>query len=305
MSGTGAETGAAVLVAGISALDVILALPELPGAAAKYRADQGALAPGGCAANAAIAVARLGGRAWLASRLGDDLVGDLVVKALAEEGVETALVHRQPGARSSFSSVLVDAAGERQIVNFRGTGLDACAGWSGHVPAVRAVLADTRWTEGAAEALRLAQARGIAGVLDAEPPIAPELLDLASHVAFSRAGLAALSARSDPAEALAEAMAGRAAWACVTDGAAGVYVLSGGEVEHLPAFAVEARDTLGAGDVWHGAFVLRLAEGAGEREAVRFANAAAALKCTRFGGGLGAPGRSETEEFLRERGQWN
>jgi sulfofructose kinase len=59
-----------------------------------------------------------------------------------------------------------------------------------------------------------------------------------------------------------------------------------------------AVDTLGAGDVWHGAFALALAEGRPERQAVRFASAAAALKCTRFGGRNGAPRRAEVDAFL-------
>jgi len=69
-----------------------------------------------------------------------------------------------------------------------------------------------------------------------------------------------------------------------------------------PAFAVRAVDTLGAGDVFHGAFALAIGEGMPERRAVRFANAAAALKCTRFGGGRGgAPSRAEVERFLGEQ----
>ena len=75
-----------------------------------------------------------------------------------------------------------------------------------------------------------------------------------------------------------------------------------GTIAHLPAFAVEAVDTLGAGDVWHGAFALGLAEGQGERAAIRFASAAAAIKCTRFGGRAGAPQRTEIEAFLAARG---
>ena len=62
-----------------------------------------------------------------------------------------------------------------------------------------------------------------------------------------------------------------------------------------------AVDTLGAGDVWHGAFALRLAEGADELTAIRFASAAAALKCTRPGGRMGAPSRAEVAAFLKER----
>ena len=66
----------------------------------------------------------------------------------------------------------------------------------------------------------------------------------------------------------------------------------------MPAFAVAAVDTLGAGDTFHGAFTLLLAEGKSEREAMRFAAAAAALKCTRYGGILSGPSRAEVEAFL-------
>jgi sulfofructose kinase len=69
-------------------------------------------------------------------------------------------------------------------------------------------------------------------------------------------------------------------------------------VNNIPAYPVTAVDTLGAGDVWHGAFALRLGEGADECDAMVFANAAAALKCTRFGGRSGAPGREETESLI-------
>ena len=66
----------------------------------------------------------------------------------------------------------------------------------------------------------------------------------------------------------------------------------------MPAPAVTAVDTLGAGDVWHGAFTLALAEGMAVAAAARFANAAAAIKCTRFGGRGGAPRRDEVEALL-------
>jgi sulfofructose kinase len=69
----------------------------------------------------------------------------------------------------------------------------------------------------------------------------------------------------------------------------------------MPAFAVEAVDTLGAGDTFHGAFALALAEGRDIQAAMRFAAAAAAIKCTRFGGIEGAPLRGEVEAFLAGR----
>jgi sugar/nucleoside kinase (ribokinase family) len=69
----------------------------------------------------------------------------------------------------------------------------------------------------------------------------------------------------------------------------------------LAAFPITAVDTLGAGDTFHGAFSLALVEGSDTNQAMRFAAAAAALKCTRFGGISGTPTRSEVDAFLAHR----
>jgi sulfofructose kinase len=87
----------------------------------------------------------------------------------------------------------------------------------------------------------------------------------------------------------------------VTNGPEGVYWLDGDAVRHMPAFKVDAVDTLGAGDTFHGAFTLRLAETGDAIESLRFASAVAAIKCTRFGGTSGAPTRDEVDAFLKER----
>ena len=86
-------------------------------------------------------------------------------------------------------------------------------------------------------------------------------------------------------------------WIAVTDGPNGVYWLCGDQVCHAPAFPVDAVDTLGAGDAFHGAFALALAEGADEPTAVVFASATAALKCTRPGGRDGFPTRGQVAAF--------
>ena len=120
-------------------------------------------------------------------------------------------------------------------------------------------------------------------------------------MAFSRAGLATFTGIGDKETALADADRRLDAWVCVTDGAEGVSYVSGGGVKTVPAFPVRAVDTLGAGDVWHGAFTLHLAEGAGEAAAMRFANAAAALKCAGLGGGRACPDRAAVEQLLEDR----
>ena len=97
------------------------------------------------------------------------------------------------------------------------------------------------------------------------------------------------------------------AFLAVTNGADPVLWRDHDEVvRELPVFRIAAVDTLAAGDVFHGAFTLRLAEGRNAREALRFAAAAAALKCTRHGGGLTAPQRLDVEGLLytgRETGR--
>ncbi|SNS26062.1 PfkB family carbohydrate kinase [Tropicimonas sediminicola] len=291
-----------VLVLGMAVVDFVLSMERFPTAAAKYRADSAEIVGGGVAANAAVAIARLGGQATLATRVGDDPLADLVLGELAGEGVCIDHVHRAAGGRSSFSSIYIDAAGERQIMNFRGSGLTETTDWIAAAPRAQAVLVDTRWTAGAAAALASARAWRVPGIVDGEAPIDLALLEAASHVALSRPGLASLEPGEDAATALARLAARIPGWACVTDGENGVWWTEGAEIRHLPAFRVAVKDTLGAGDVWHGAFALALAEGQGEPEAIRFASAAAALKCMTFGGRSGSPDRAAVMTFLKETG---
>lgn len=290
-----------VLCVGAAVVDFVFQLPDLPDRAEKYGTESAAIVGGGCAANAAVAVSRLGGQAILGARLGDDAIGGMVLAGVAAEGVDCTNVTRTPGARSSYSSVYIDQRGERQIVNFRGQGLKLDTSWFAGLKGLGAVLTDTRRVAAAADALALARSRGIPGVLDGEAPVDPGLVSLASHAAFSMQGLRDLAPGLGPEEALQKISAEHGCWACVTDGGNGVWFTGSGGTGHLPAFPVAAVDTLGAGDVWHGAFALALAEGQDEVRAIRFASAAAALKCMKPGGREGAPSRNDTETFLKEQ----
>ena len=291
---------ARVLVIGVAVVDFVFQMDTLPSEARKYRATEADIVGGGCAANAAVAVARLGGDALLGTRLGADPLGELILSDLREEGVDTRLVQQTSGARSSFSSVYVDAMGERQIMNYRGADLSTETGWIENAPNIDAVLADTRWTAGAISALNLARQRGVPGIVDAEAPMDNSVLSAASHVAFSRDGLMSFAPNTDLQSALRIAAGKLDAWVCVTDGENGVLFAGHECIEHVPAFSVDVKDTLGAGDIWHGAFALALSEGRDAPYAIRFANAAAAIKCTRFGGRNGTPTRAELDRFLQE-----
>ena len=294
-----------VFCLGISTLDYVYSVEALPTRGEKYRSKGLAVVGGGCAGNASVAIARLGGRCWLATRLADDLTGDQIVADLAGEGVETGFARRVPGLRSPVSAILVDAQGERMIISYSDPQMPEEADWlPPQLPAgAGAVLADTRWGEGALAALQMARAAGVPGVLDGDrKPPHPDLVGTASHVAFSAQALAELSGEADPRVGLARLAQGVATWLAVTLGKDGVLFVEDAAIVHVPAFPVETVDTLGAGDVWHGAFTLALAEGQGARAAIRFASAAAAIKCTRFGGRSGAPQRDEVMDFLAAAG---
>jgi len=293
-----------VLCVGIAVLDFVYAVDVMPVHPQKYRARDLAVVGGGIAANAAVAIARLGGRAALATRLGRDATGEAIVADLEREGVDCALARRYDGRRPPTSPLFVDAQGERLVLSYSAPDLPLDPSWlPTRLPGgVKAVLGDTRWQEGAAHLFRLARQAGVPAVLDGDRlPTVPEALEFATHVAFSEQGLAEVTGIADPVAGL-EALASRSgAWLAVTAGERGVYFLEERAVAHQPAFPIEAVDTLGAGDVWHGAFALCLAEGMKERQAVRFASAVAALKCTRFGGRAGVPGRAEVQAFLQGR----
>jgi sulfofructose kinase len=296
---------ARVICIGTAVIDTVFAVDRLPLAPGKNPSSSVKQVCGGQGANAAATVSALGGEGVLWSRVGCDLAGDQILRELAAWQVATAAVERVPGARTVIATVLVDPAGERQIVYHldarlvegAAVPLDAIAG-------AGALMADTWWPAAALAALAEARDRGIPSVLDVELasyPIEMRLLELASHVVFAREGLAAVAGTDDVADGLRRAQDKTAAWLAVTCGGEGVYWLEGREVRHLPAFEVEVVDTLAAGDVFHGALALALAEQRPVEAALRFATAAAAIKCTRFGGRDGIPTRAEVEGLLERR----
>jgi len=293
-----------IVTAGVAVVDFVFFLDEMPRLAEKYRANGAEITGGGGGANAAAAIARLGGHAMLASRLGSDQVAEMIAAGLEADGVDCKMLRRFAGRRSSFSSVFIDKTGERQIVNFRDPELPMDAGWlKAALPdQFDAALADTRWPDGAEVLMRIARERGLPGVLDGEAPIreAEAALHQASHVAFSAQGLRDWAEHDDLDKALADVAAETGSFVCVTDGARGVVWRQGEASGFEPAFAITPVDTLGAGDVWHGAFALRLGEGASPTEAIRFASAVAAIKCTRTNGRAGYPTRAEAETFMKE-----
>jgi sulfofructose kinase len=300
---------AKVICIGHSALDRVFTVDAWPQASAKVRAMSLVEVGGGMAANAAVAVARLGGEAHFWGPVGDDSVADVMRAQLQAAGVDVRGLRRFAGLYSSTSAILIDARGERLIVSYRGTALEAPADWLqlDQIGSAGALLADVRWPQGSIAALHAARRAGIPSVIDAdtaEPATLQSLAGEADYAVFSEPGLACFAGTGDIEGGLRRALALGARLAAVTQGERGVFwVEAAGQPEglrHLPAFAVPVVDTLAAGDVFHGAFALELARGKAPADGLRFAAAAAAIKCTRPGGRSGSPSRDEVEKFLRE-----
>lgn len=299
----------AILCAGITVLDEVFQVEEFPRPDFKTPVHGFFAVSGGCAANAAVAVARLGGRAALAGPLGgpagEDANGDRVLAALAREQVDCGGCCRIDGIATPVSVIFVDARGERMIATHRDRRLDEArpSDPAGLVAAAEAVLADNRFPEFVRPICAAARARGIAVVLDADGPlpIDDELFRIATHVVFSSEGLRGTTGLDDLAAALTRMAAASRAFLAVTRGAQDILWRGQGALRTSPVFAVDAIDTLAAGDVFHGAFALALAERKDEIAAMRFAAAAAALKCTRLGGSAAAPQRAEVEALLAEQ----
>jgi sulfofructose kinase len=279
-------------------MDAIYQVAAIPAVPTKILATGFTECGGGMAANASVAVARLGGAAHYWGRVGMDPLGERIVAELAREGVDIGTVRRVPGCASPSAAILVAADGERLVCAYNDPALDHDASWLpvDQIPSFAAVMADVRWPAGAAVVLDAARAAGIPAVFDGDVGPRDSLLDLAAratHVAFSEAGLALAAGTGAPGDALARVAVTIPGMVGVTLGQDGFLWRDGKEERRMPAPKIDAVDTLAAGDVWHGAFTLALGEHLEIADAARFANVAAAIKCTRAGGRLGAPTRAE------------
>jgi sugar/nucleoside kinase (ribokinase family) len=296
-----------VVCAGLAVIDYVFAI-ERPTWGSKQRATAFSAVVGGCAANGTVTVARLGARSRLAAPLGGpegaDAVGDQILGWLAREHVDCAGVVRMPGVTSPLSSILIDRAGERSIVTYRDPHFlpSPPAAPDAVIADAAALLVDDHLPEFVLPIAAAARQRGIPVVVDLEKsnPGTEQLRKVCSHLVFSAEGARA-TAGTDRLELAIRRIAKQTqAFVAVTNGNEDMLFVEDGEPQSMPAFRVKAVDTLAAGDVFHAAFALALAEKRGVRDALRFASAVAALKCTRFGGIAGAPARAEVEEFLKE-----
>jgi sulfofructose kinase len=310
MSSAEQAPGPRVLCAGIIVLDEVFRVAEFPKPDGKVQADGYFVVNGGCAANAAVAIARLGGRAALAGPMGgpagQDDNGDRVLAALAREQIDCTACQRVPGYATALSAIFIDARGDRTIVTYRDERIAAVkpADPDALVGTADILLADNRYPAFVEPICLAARRRGVPVVVDGDRPTseADPMFAMATHLIFSSECLRETTGVADLAEGLLRIAKRTDAFLAVSNGPDAIVFLQGGKPQRLPVFKIDAVDTLAAGDAFHGGFVLALANGKNEIEAMRFGSAVAAIKCSRMGGGAGMPTRDEVEGFLTKLG---
>lgn len=289
-----------VLCVGYACVDINFSARHHPGPDEKIRAADMHTCGGGPAANAAVAIARLGGKAGFAGYLGHDAFGDAHLRELTEEGVAIEAIIRGKSP-TPVACVTIKPDGRRSIIDYSPSGTavkdDAIILSKqtakvllidGHQPLLSARLVDQ------------ARALGIPSLLDAGSVHDGTLMlyNKVDYLITSEKFARDFSGEDDPRLALA-AMDGAAPFVACTWGADGVYWQDEDGQHHMPAFDIEPIDTTGAGDAFHGAFALGLAEGLSHKENLRRASATAALTCLKAGARSALPYRAKVEQLAR------
>ncbi len=288
-----------VVGVGLNAVDTLITVPRFPAYAGKVRVSGEAVIPGGQVATALVACARLGLRTRYIGAVGDDERGRIQLQSLAEAGVEAADVKVRPGCATQSAYIVVDAStGERTVLWVRD---DALAIQPEEITAetiagARLLHIDGHDTAAVGRAAELARERGIPVTVDVDTiyPGFERVLPNVDYLLASSDFPRNWTGDSDPfaaLEKLQEEYGMRVA--AMTLGADGALARENGRYLYSPGFVVNAVDTTGAGDVFHGGFCYATLQGMPLGEALDFSNAMAALNCTGVGARGGIRGLEE------------
>ena len=294
-------------------MDLFIEAPRFPSPGETVLGRNFSRACGGKGANQAYAAARMGCPTALIGAIGEDAFGREMIEQLNAAGVDTIHVLRRANVCSGLAMIVLDAARQNQIVVSSGANetlsradVEYCRG---QITQSDALLVQLETPIASVQAaLEIARGAGKITVLNPAPfaLLEDRLLQLCDFIIPNESEASLLSGISvhdwESAAAAARNIRNRTRGnVLVTLGANGVWLETHTATGRVPGFPVTATDTVGAGDTFIGAFVVRLVEGADIREAARFACAAAALAVTRRGAQCGIPTRAEVEEWLRHR----
>lgn len=301
-----------IVVVGSSNTDMIISMPRIPKPGETVIGGDFSMAAGGKGANQAVAAARAGGHVAFIARVGDDLFGEQAITGLSGDGINVDGIVRDADAPSGVALIFVGSDGENSIAVASGANAKLSVE---DVERTRDIIASARVLlvqlecplETVRAAVQLAAPRAIV-ILNPAPA---QLLDndLLRRVSIltpneSEAELltgVAIENEVGATTAATALLARGVKTVLITLGPQGTYV-AGEEFRGIvPGFSVTPVDTTAAGDVFNGALAIALAEKKPLRNAVRFANAAAALSVTKRGAQPSAPSRRDIDAFLSSR----
>lgn len=316
MIGPEAERQAApaprVLVVGSANIDLVTRVPRCPRPGETLIGRSFSVVPGGKGANQAVAAARLGAETAFAGCVGDDAFGQLQQRTLAANGIDLAHIKVHPTEPTGTAVIFVADAGENSIVvtpaanyGFAPADVDALRAGLAQFDAVLLQLEIPLETVEAT--LRAARAAGTLTILDAGPAqrIPARVIELADIVSPNETEAEAITGVAvatveDARRAAAHLLEMGAKEVVLKLGAKGALCMSAAEWFHIPAFSIEAVDTVAAGDAFTAALAVTWGR-ASSHEAIRFANAAGALASLTPGAQPSMPTRAAVEAFLEER----
>jgi sulfofructose kinase len=287
---------------GENSVDLVYRVPRLPGSGEKVRVGTCRRLLGGQVATTLATCAALGLRTRYVGAFGNDEHGRLVRSELEQRGIDTtyATVRYAP---NRHAVILVDEhTGERSVAWQRDASLQIRPGDlpDDALTGSRLLHVDNVDEEVAIAAAQLARAAGLTVTTDIDEvrTRTPALVAAASFPILAAHVPQSLTGETDPERALRALRRRHDGMLCVTLGGRGSMLLAGEQLYQAPAFRVDAVDTTGAGDVFRGALIFSLLRGDSPDAMLRFANAAAAVSCTREGAIGGVPNLLEINQLL-------
>jgi sugar/nucleoside kinase (ribokinase family) len=295
-----------VVGVGENSVDLVYRVPQLPGAGQKIRATACRRLVGGQVATTLCTCAALGLRTRYVGSFGNDEHGRLIRSELEQRGVDTTYSAVRYASNRHAVILVHERTGERTIVWQRDPSLVMRAEDLSRdaFTDARVLHVDNIDEDAAIVAARVGREAGMVVTTDIDEVTArtPELLAAATLPVLAERVPQALTGERDTAKALRALRRRHEGMICVTLGPRGSMLMVGDELHEGAAFAVAAIDTTGAGDVFRGALIYSLLRGDRPDVMLRFANAAAAISCTREGAIGGVPGLREINDLLADAG---
>jgi ribokinase len=299
-----------ILVVGSSNTDMIIKLDRIPRPGETLLGGEFFMAAGGKGANQAVGAARAGGTVTFVARVGRDVFGEQAIAGLVKDGIDVDYIFRDKARASGVALIFVAKDGENSIAVASGAngGLSpadvykAKRAFAGVRVLVMQLETPLETVQAAAE---LAHKTGTRVILNPAParPLPDRLLRRVSIITPNETEAELLTGIRVDDDAAAAKAADRlldrgVQTVILTLGPRGAFVAAREGRQRVPGFKMKAKDTTAAGDIFNGALAVALAEGKPLYEAVRFANAAAAISVTRIGAQPSAPRRKEIEWLL-------